>query len=117
MSDEGLRPLSDDTRTVSIWRSVKGFPTSMTDARCAELIAKLRADFPDVDLKAASKDWSYYKIDHPLLKKCNVPLQLANWMRIDRRYVAERAKRRGSSVDHITDPGKYTKGKYGHMVN
>ncbi len=109
--------MTADTDIIATWRSVKGFPASMTDARCAELIAKLRADFPDVNLLAASKDWSYYKIDHPLLKKCNVPLQLANWMTIDRRYVAERAKRRGGSVDHITDPGKYRKGKYGHMVN
>ncbi len=69
-----------DTDIIATWRSVKGFPARMTDVRCGELIAKLRADFPDVDLLAASHGWTYYKIENPLKAKSNIALQLRTWM-------------------------------------
>ncbi|GAI76919.1 unnamed protein product, partial [marine sediment metagenome] len=56
-------------------------------------LAKLRAEFPDVDILDVSKDWAAAKLSEPLTKKSMPFKQLRAWMKKARQFAQERRDR------------------------
>lgn len=79
-----------DRKVISVWRSVKGF--SMPIEEAAELVARLRTEFPDVDILAESKTWAARKLSEPLKQGSRPSSQIWNWMRKAREFAQERSK-------------------------
>jgi len=73
-----------DRRIISAWRSVKGFSLPVEEA--AELVARLRTEFADVDILAESKAWAARKISEPLKAHQRPSSQIWTWMRRAREY-------------------------------
>ena len=67
-----------------LW-SVKG-TQKLGLPKTQEIIAKLRADFPLVNILEEVKNWAMYKLDHPLTAKSNVASQLHTWMKKSLEY-------------------------------
>jgi hypothetical protein len=78
----------EDRGIISVWRSVKGFKMSLADA--SALVAGLRTEFPELDLLAESKAWAARKLSEPLTPRSRPAGQLWNWMRLARKFAAER---------------------------
>ncbi len=55
-------------------------------ARFMVMIAKLRTDFPLVNILEQVEHWAAYKLDHPLTAKSNVASQLHTWMKKSLEY-------------------------------
>ena len=79
-----------DRKVISIWFSVKGF--SMPNEEAAELVARLRTEFTDVDILAESKAWAARKLSEPLKPESRPSAQIWNWMRKAREFAQERRK-------------------------
>jgi len=77
-SEYGESLSSGDRDVISVWRSVKGF--RMAPSAAAELVAKLRTDFPDVDILTESKKWAARKLSEPMTKRSRPSGQLYNFM-------------------------------------
>lgn len=77
-----------DQEIISVWRSVKGFKMSPSDA--SELVAKLRTEFPDINLLEESKAWAARKVSEPLTPKSRPSGQIWNWMNKSREFAQER---------------------------
>jgi hypothetical protein len=96
-AERGKRPQSEgekeeslsegDHEIISIWCSVKGFDLSEVDA--AALVAKLRSEFPDIDILAESKAWTARKISEPITRKSRPSGQLWNWMKKAREFAKQ----------------------------
>jgi hypothetical protein len=82
-----------DRKVISVWRSVKGF--SMPIEAAAELVARLRTEFPDVDILDESKVWAARKLSEPLKAGSRVSAQIWNWMKKARQFAQERRERGG----------------------
>ena len=78
-----------DDAIISVWRSVEGF--KMTPAAEAALVAKLRTEFPDLDLLAQSKKWAARKLSEPLKANSKPSQQIWNWMEVARKIQKERS--------------------------
>jgi len=76
-----------DRKVISVWRSVKGFNMPLSDA--SELVARLRTEFPDVDILDESKAWAARKLSEPLKRGSRVSAQIWNWMRKARAFAQE----------------------------
>ena len=79
-----------DRKVISVWFSVKEF--SMPNEEAAELAARLRTEFPDVDILAESKAWAARKLSEPLKPESRLSAQIWNWMRKAREFAQERRK-------------------------
>jgi hypothetical protein len=77
-----------DREVISVWRSVKGFAITLSDA--SALVASLRKEFPDVDILEVSKVWAAGKLDDPLQPGSRPSRQLWNFMRMERKFAARR---------------------------
>lgn len=80
-----------DQEVISTWRSVKGF--KMTPAAEAELVARLRTEFPELDLPAQSKAWAARKLSEPLKPTSRPSQQIWHWMEMERKFAKERSQR------------------------
>ncbi len=87
-----------DREAISVWRSVKGF--SMPNEEAAELVAKLRTEFPDVDILDESKAWAARKLSEPLKPRSRPSSQIWNWIRKAREFAQERRKGEQQSRTH-----------------
>jgi len=58
--------------------SVANYPYE--PSKDSAFVAKLRADFPQIDLLAEAKAWSTYKLDKPLQAKSNPRSQFRTWI-------------------------------------
>ncbi len=67
-------------QVVEALRSVTGYPSD--DARDLDLVRRMAADFPRVDLLAEARKWSTYKLDKPLERRSNARSQFRNWVQI-----------------------------------
>jgi len=109
---EGEVELSaQDQEIMAVWRGVKGFVMDMP--AIVELLTALRKDFPDVDILDESRKWAARKISEPLTLKSQPSGQIYNF--IAKRHVWNQEKG-GKGVKRSTDPDKFIKGRYGHMV-
>ena len=79
-----------DPEVISVWRSVKGF--SMPNEEAVELVARLRTEFPNVDILDESKAWAARKFSEPLKPSSRPSSQVWNWMRKAREFARERRK-------------------------
>ena len=77
-----------DREVISVWRSVKGFNLPVSAA--AELVTKLRKEFPDVDILAESKAWAARKLSEPLTRKSRPSGQIWNFMEKRRKWDKEK---------------------------
>ena len=77
-----------DRKVISVWFSVKGF--SMPNEEAAELVARLRTEFPDVDILDESKAWAARKLSEPLKPESRPSAQIWNWMRKAREFAPDR---------------------------
>jgi len=77
-----------DGEVISIWRSVEGFNLSEADA--ATLVARLRTEFPDIDILGESKAWAARKISEPITRRSRPSGQLWNWMKLARDFAQQR---------------------------
>ena len=84
--EESLSP--GDREAISVWRSVKGF--NMHPSAAAELVAKLRTEFTDVDVLKESKAWAARKLSEPLTRRARPSSQIWNWMEKRRQFNRER---------------------------
>jgi hypothetical protein len=80
-----------DREIISVWCSVKGFEMTLADA--SALVARLRTEFPDVDILDESKTWAARKLTEPLEKDSRPSQQIWNFMRLARKYTHERRER------------------------
>ncbi len=78
-----------DREVISIWCSVKGF--SMPNEEAAQLIARLRTEFPDIDIRKESKAWAVRKLSEPLEPNSRASSQLWHWMNKARDFAQERS--------------------------
>lgn len=77
-----------DGAVISVWRSVKGW--RLTPADASALVASLRTEFPDVDILEQSKVWAARKLSEPLKQGSKPSQQIWNFMRLARKFAAER---------------------------
>ncbi|MBA7506570.1 hypothetical protein ES706_05262 [subsurface metagenome] len=77
-----------DREVILVWRSVKGF--DLDESAAAELVARLRTEFPDIDILAESKAWAARKLSEPLKPGSRPSAQIWNWMRKAREFAQER---------------------------
>lgn len=76
---KGKETLSiEDQEIVSAWKAVAGF--EMDPPSIMELLAKVRKDFPDVDILTESKSWAARKISEPLRLTSRPSNQIYNFM-------------------------------------
>ena len=120
MDGTGFRMPHPDIAILRVLWSVKG-TQKVGLPKAQEIITKLRADFPLVNILEQVEHWAAYKLDHPLTAKSNVASQLHTWMKKSLEYKADATARPvpfgGDKSDkRSSDPDKYVKGKYGHMV-
>ena len=113
---------AEDAAVADVLLTVRGASGKKDWAQVLEMVAKLRADFPLVNLLEQVEHWAAYKLDHPLTAKSNVASQLHTWMKKSLEYKADATARPvpfgGDKSDkRSSDPDKYVKGKYGHMVD
>ena len=103
-----------DQEVISTWRSVRGFNMSLSDA--SELVAKLRTEFPDVDILAESKKWAARKLSEPFTKKSRPSAQIWNFMCKAREFAGERRQNgkqkteRRRAIKYISGSGSGTAG-------
>ena len=83
-----------DRKVISVWCSVKGFNMALSDA--SELVARLRTEFPDIDILAQSKKWAARKLSEPLMKKSRPSAQIWNWMCKAREFEKKGGERYGA---------------------
>ncbi len=76
--------LAGDGNISEVLSGVKGM--KKTRPQMLDMVSKLRADFPSVDLLEEVKNWAMYKLDHPVTAKSNVALQLRTWMKKSLEY-------------------------------
>ncbi|HUV55784.1 MAG TPA: hypothetical protein VMV84_00995 [Dehalococcoidales bacterium] len=79
-----------DREVISIWRSVKRF--SMPIEEAADLVARVRTEFPDIDILDESKAWAARKLSESLTPRSRPSSQIWNWMRKAREFAQERRK-------------------------
>jgi len=90
--DKGVLPVtSQDNEVLAVWSGVKGFPRDSNGA--TRFLAKLRAEFPDIDILRESKKWAMAKLSKPLTKRSLPFKQLWGWMANEREYAQERRAR------------------------
>jgi len=100
-----------DREVISFWRSVKGF--SMPIEEAAELVAKLRTEFPDVDILEESKAWAARKISEPLKQGSRPSSQIWNWLRKAREFAQGRRQYERSKGQRTkTHPREAYRGKW-----
>lgn len=84
----------EDQQIISVWRSVAGFIMEL--AEILDLLRKIRADFPGVNILTESRAWAARKISEPLTEASRPSGQVYNFMA--RRYKwdqEEKAKKSG----------------------
>jgi len=94
-----------DREVISVWCSVKGFKMAPADA--SALVARLRTEFPDLDILDESKAWAARKLSEPLKQGSKPSAQIWNWMRMARRFTQERRQheqRKPRAGEHQPDP-------------
>ena len=107
-SENGESLSVGDREVISVWGSVKGF--NMHPSAAAELVAKLRREFPSVDILEESKAWAARKLSEPLTKKSRPSGQLWNFMEKRRKWDNEKRgeyeqrEARGRPDAHRKDP-------------
>lgn len=88
-----------DGATISTWRSVKGW--SLTPDEELHLVASLGTEFPDIDVLEQSKVWAARKLSEPLKRDSKPSQQIWNFMRLERKFAAQRKN---------NEVSKYSKG-------
>lgn len=83
-----------DREVISAWFSVRGFKMNLSDA--SELVARLRTEFPGLNLLQESKGWAARKLSEPLTPKSRPSSQIWNWM-VKAREFAEKRKPQSQS--------------------
>jgi len=102
-----------DRKVISVWFSVKGF--SMPNEGASELVARLRTEFPDVDILAESKAWAARKLSEPLKPESRPSAQIWNWMRTAREFAREKGEtgeRKGQRVKGARAAADFSGGKW-----
>lgn len=77
-----------DQEVISVWCSVKGF--NMNPADASALVARLRTEFPNLDILEESKAWAARKLSEPLKRGSKPSAQIWNFMRMARKFAQER---------------------------
>jgi hypothetical protein len=110
---KGRKLTAQDKPILTHWHGVTGFKDKMTMPKALELLDKLRADHPTVDLETASAEWAAYKIGRPLTAKSNPAMQLYRWMANTEKFNEEkqnelRGPRNGTKDQHppVEQPGR-----------
>lgn len=97
---------SGDREVILVWRSVSGY--SMDPSAEAELVARLRTEFPDVDILATSKAWAARKLSEPLTSMSRPAGQLYNFMAKAHQWAREKREQpQGGKGSRPPLPGKY----------
>lgn len=111
-SENGESLCEGDREVISTWFSVKGFRMAPSDA--SELVARLRTEFPDVDILAESKKWAARKISEPLTRKTRPSAQIWNFMYNARKFAQERRERenRGKRLAGARPASDFSGGKW-----
>jgi len=105
-----------DAVILEVWRAVAGW--KMKPEAELELLAKLRNEFPELDLLAQSKKWAARKLSEPLTAKSRPSQQVWNWMEVAQRIERERREREQSKGQGArgqragTRPAKDFRGKW-----
>jgi hypothetical protein len=73
---EGLA--KEDQAIVSVWRGVKGLVMELPEI--LELLSRIKADFPGVDILSESRKWAARKISEPLTPRSRPSSQIYNFM-------------------------------------
>jgi|GEM_PF-2906108 len=94
-----------DREVISVWKSVQGF--TMKPSAMAELVSKLRTDFPDVDILAESKKWAARKLSEPLTKASRPSGQIYNFMQMRHKWNQE--QKGGDSGADKRDRGRHSR--------
>jgi hypothetical protein len=111
-SENGESLYEGDREVISAWFSVKGFRMAPSDA--SELVARLRTEFPDVDILAESKKWAARKLSEPLTRKTRPSAQIWNFMYNARKFAQERRERenRGKRFAGARPASDFSGGKW-----
>jgi len=101
-----------DEAITAIWRSVKGW--RLTPDEELELVARLRAEFPELDLLAESKTWAARKLSEPLKANSKPSQQIWNWMVKGRQFAQERRQHGQREGERVTGsrPASDFRGKW-----
>jgi hypothetical protein len=91
-----------DKQILTIWLSVPGFKAKITMPKAQELLAKLREEFPYLNLEEVSRQWVAYKIGKPLMANSNPSSQIYNWMANAKKF-KEEADESGRTQNRTTD--------------
>jgi hypothetical protein len=98
----------EDQEIISVWSSVNGF--AMQLPTMAELLSKIRADFPDVDILGESKKWAARKLSEPLTKTSRVSSQIYNFMANRHEWNQEPRRRKSIGEERPVLPKIYQHG-------
>ena len=111
-SENGESLCEGDREVISTWFSVRGFRMAPSDA--SELVARLRTEFPDVDILAESKKWAARKLSEPLTKNTRPSAQIWNFMYNARKFAQERRERenRGKRLAGARPASDFRSGKW-----
>jgi len=101
---------SEDDAVLEVWFRVKGFPQGDV---ALGFLNQLKAEFPDVNILEESRLWAASKLSAPLTTGSMPFKQLRSWMMKAREFRHKKTHKK-TRVDQ--DRGKYTRGRYGHMV-
>lgn len=100
-----------DREVISTWSSVRGW--NIPAAEAAKLVARMRTEFPEVDLLAESMAWAAAKMSEGPLRPQAMPAkQIWNWMK----YAQDHPKPLRSSRRARDDPDKFAKQRYAHLI-
>ena len=67
----------EEQQIINVLKTVKDYP--LDREKDLDMIKRLTDKHPKVDLQAAIKSWSIYKLDHPLKEKDNPRAQINTW--------------------------------------
>ncbi len=111
---------AEDLALCELLSAVKGMKKKRYEI--LEMVAKLRAEYPLVDVSEECRQWAVLKLDDPLKANSRVAAQLdrrmKNRLKWDKQPGNQPVPFGGDKSDkRSSDPDKYVKGKYGHMVD
>jgi hypothetical protein len=97
-----------DREIMSVWRSVEGF--TMQPPAMIQLLYKVTADFPDVDILDESKKWAARKLSEPLTRASQPSSQIYNFMANRHKWNQEPKARKSSGGKRSVLPKMYQHG-------
>jgi len=111
---EGNELTAADQEIITVWRGVERFVMELP--AMVELIKKIRADLPDVDILAESRKWEVSKLAHPLGKASNCSGQIYNFMAKRHEWNKEQKSRDHKGYPQVRCKCGYTGPDVGHTT-